>query len=73
MSKHILLIQGHPDASRRHLCHVLEDAYAQGATLGGHLIRRINVGTLDFPLLRSQQEWEKGVLPPHAGTGEERY
>ncbi len=26
MSKHILLIQGHPDASRRHLCHAPEDA-----------------------------------------------
>ncbi|MDP1529225.1 MAG: NAD(P)H-dependent oxidoreductase [Rhodoferax sp.] len=64
MGKHILLIQGHPDVSQRHLCHALEDAYVQGATAVGHEIQRINVATLDFPLLRSQLEWEQGELPP---------
>ncbi len=64
MSKRILLIQGHPDNSQRHLGHALEDAYAQGALEAGHDIRRINVATLEFPLLRSQHEWEKGALPP---------
>lgn len=64
MGKHILLIQGHPDAGQRHLCHALEDAYAQGATAAGHDLKRIDVATLDFPLLRSQYEWEKGILPP---------
>lgn len=60
----ILLIQGHPDAGRRHLCHALEDAYAAGAAAAGHEVRRINVAALDFPLLHSQDEWEKGSLPP---------
>lgn len=64
MGKHILMIQGHPDASQRHLCHSLEDAYVQGATAAGHEIQRINVATLDFPILRSQLEWEQGLLPP---------
>lgn len=64
MGKLILLIQGHPDASQRHLGHALEDAYADGAVKAGHQVRRINVASLDFPLLRSQQEWEKGALPP---------
>ncbi|MDZ7583196.1 MAG: NAD(P)H-dependent oxidoreductase [Thiobacillus sp.] len=64
MGKHILLIQSHPDTSRRHLCHALEDAYFQGATAAGHEVRRIDVATLDFPLLRSQHEWEQGELPP---------
>ncbi|TCV90567.1 NAD(P)H-dependent oxidoreductase [Sulfurirhabdus autotrophica] len=63
MGKRILLIQGHPDSSQLHLCHALEDAYAQGAMSAKHEIKRINVATLDFPLLRSQQEWEKGDLP----------
>lgn len=63
MSKRILLIQGHPDASQRHLCHELEDAYARGATEAGHNLKRINVATLDFPLLRSEYEWENGELP----------
>ena len=64
MSKRILLIQGHPDASQRHLCHALEDAYADGADTADHEIQRINVAAHDFPLLRSQQEWEQGLLPP---------
>lgn len=63
MTKRILLVQGHPDAGQRHFCHALEDAYAHGAQLGGHELRRIDVGKLDFPLLRSQEEWEHGRLP----------
>lgn len=34
-----------------------------GAHDAGHLVRSINVARLDFPLLRSQQEWEEGFLP----------
>jgi len=64
MGRQILLIQGHPDTGQRHLCHGLEDAYGQGATAAGHNVKRINVATLDFPLLRSQHEWEKGTPPP---------
>lgn len=63
-AQRILLIQGHPDALTHHLCHVLEDAYAQGAQAGGHEVRRVAVGQLDFPILRSQQAWEAGSLPP---------
>lgn len=63
-AKHILLIQGHPDALLHHLCHGLEDAYAHGAESGGHEVRRVSVAQLDFPLLRSQQAWEAGELPP---------
>lgn len=63
MGKRILIIQGHPDASQHHLCHALEDAYAQGAVTAGHEVKHVNVATLDFPLLRSEREWEKGVLP----------
>ena len=63
MGKQILLIQGHPDSSQNHLCHALEEAYVRGAEAGGHDIRRINVATLEFPILRSQSEWEQGALP----------
>ena len=71
MSKHVLLIQAHPDSSQRHLCHALEDAYATGAIAAGHDIRRIHIATLDFPLLRSQQEWEHGALPPGLADAQE--
>lgn len=64
MGKRILLIQGHPDASVRHFGHELEDAYAEGAEALEHEVRRIQVAKLEFPLLRSQFEWEKGELPP---------
>lgn len=68
MRKRILLIQGHPDASRYHLCHALEDAYAEQAEPAGHALRRIEVARLDFPILRSPEEWETGALP--AGLAE---
>ena len=59
----ILLIQGHPDASAPHLCHALAQAYAQGAIAAGHEVREIEVAAIDFALLRSQHEWELGLLP----------
>ena len=59
----ILLIQGHPDGAGHHLCHALEMAYKRGATGAGHEVRQINVGQLDFPFLRSQQDWEYSATP----------
>lgn len=69
MGKRILLIQGHPDRSTLHLCHVLEEAYMRGASAAGHETRRVEVAALDFPLLRSQAEWE-GPLPPALGEAQ---
>jgi len=63
MSKRILLIQAHPDATQPHLCHALASSYASGAEKAGHLVRRVNLAELDFPLLRSQQDREKGAVP----------
>ena len=63
MSKRILLIQAHPDASPTHLGHALQAAYAKGAQAAGHTVRQVQLAQLDFPLLRSQWEWEKGSLP----------
>ncbi len=64
MPRRILLIQGHPDAGQPHLGHALADAYALGARDGGHELRSVEVARLDFPLLRSQAEWQHGPLPP---------
>ena len=63
-AQRILLIQGHPDAVTQHLCHALEDAYAQGAETAGHTVHRVPLAQLDFPLLRSALAWETGTLPP---------
>jgi putative NADPH-quinone reductase len=59
----ILIIQGHPDADTPHYGHALADTYARGALEGGHEVRRIDVARLDFPLLRSQHEWQHGAVP----------
>lgn len=63
VAKRILVIVGHPDATVPHFGHALADAYAEGAESAGHLVRRIDVARLEFPLLRSQLEFEKGDTP----------
>lgn len=63
ISCRILLIEGHPDPIGKHLCHALADAYAEGAAEEGHEVRRARVAQLDFPLLRSEQDWEFGTVP----------
>ena len=63
MTQRIVILQGHPDRTGSHLCHALAQHYAQGAASAGHELRTIDVATLDFPLLRSQHEWEGTALP----------
>ncbi len=63
MAKRITIIQGNPDAQTRHFGHALADEYAKGAEDGGHEVRRIEIATLDFPLLRTKEEFEKGAVP----------
>ena len=63
MPKHIAIIQGHPDAQTRHFGHALADEYAKGCEDGGNEVKRIEVAQLDFPLLRTKEEFEKGRAP----------
>ena len=60
----VAIIQGHPDAARKHLCHALADAYAKGAEEAGHQVRRVEVAMLDFAFLRSKHAYEETDLPP---------
>jgi len=64
MGKRIFLVQGHPDSRLAHFNHALADAYAQGATAAGHAVERVEVASLDFPLLRSKADWDQGAVPP---------
>jgi putative NADPH-quinone reductase len=64
MAKRIVVIQGHPDPTGNHLLNAMADAYAGGATTAGHEVRRIEVARLEFPLLRTQEEFESGSVPP---------
>lgn len=67
----VLILNGHPDTTRKGLCHALADAYTEGATEGGHDVRRVDVATLQFGFLRSQAEFEHGVAPPDIATVQE--
>ena len=57
VSKRIAIIQGHPDPSGSHFCNALADAYAAGARGEGHEVRMLDVARMDFPLLRTQEEF----------------
>lgn len=63
MAKRIVILQGHPDTSSTHFGHALASVYAEGATGAGHSVETIHIATIDFPLLRNQQEWQTGELP----------
>ncbi|MBH8580433.1 NAD(P)H-dependent oxidoreductase [Bisbaumannia pacifica] len=63
MAKHILILQGHPDARAAHLGHALADHYRRGAESAGHRVTTIALADLDFPLLASQRDWETRPLP----------
>lgn len=63
MHRRITIIQGHPDPSDQRFGHALAEAYAQGAKETGYEVRLIEVAKLDFPLLRTQEEWKSGTLP----------
>jgi putative NADPH-quinone reductase len=63
MSERIVIVQGHPDASHAHFCHALADAYAEGASRSGHVLRRVEVAKLPFPLLRSAEDFQHGNAP----------
>ena len=60
MSKRVLIIDGHPDAHAEHYLHALSTAYRDGAVAGGHTVRSIIVSELQFPLLRTKDDFESG-------------
>jgi putative NADPH-quinone reductase len=58
LAKRILIINGHPDPRPERFCAALAEAYSQGAAAAGHDIRRLTVGSLEFPLIRSRGAFE---------------
>jgi putative NADPH-quinone reductase len=64
MTRPIVIIQGHPDAAGHHLLHAMADAYSNGATAAKNEVRHIEVAKLEFPLLRTQVDFETGASPP---------
>jgi putative NADPH-quinone reductase len=62
--RRILIIDGHPDSDRARFVHALADRYAEGASAWEHEVRRIDLATIDIPVLRSRREWANGQPPP---------
>lgn len=54
---------GSPPIPLINAVHALAEEYAQGAKETGHEVRLIEVAKLDFPPLRTQEEWKSGTLP----------
>ena len=61
MTKRVLIIDGHPDVAADHYVHALAVAYRDGARVGGHEVRAVVVSELQFPLLRSSEEFNSQV------------
>lgn len=66
-TRRILVIQGHPDTNTSHFGHALERAYVEGVQAAGHDVRTLHVAELDFPILRSRDDWTSN--PPCADIG----
>jgi putative NADPH-quinone reductase len=71
MPSRIVIIEGHPDPRPERLCHALAEAYAAGAAEAGHEVSRIKIAALDFPLLRSKDEFDRGAVPASLKAGQE--
>lgn len=64
MGKHIVVVHGHPDPADHHFGNALAVAYGDSARAAGHEVRDILVAQLDFPLLRSADDFYHRVPPP---------
>jgi putative NADPH-quinone reductase len=71
MGTRIVLIQGHPDYRRPHLCHALADAYVDGALAAGHEVEIVEPARLNFPFLTSAAEWTHGSPPPQVAAAQD--
>ena len=63
MPRRITVIEGHPDPSDARLNHALADRYAQAAAAAGHEVRRIAIAHMDFPLIRTFDDFYNTSAP----------
>ncbi|WP_036252169.1 NAD(P)H-dependent oxidoreductase [Methylobacter sp. BBA5.1] len=62
-TKQIAIIQGHPDPAGNRFCHALADAYSKGAESSGYEVKVINIAKIEFPILRTQADFDHGQAP----------
>lgn len=66
----ILILNGHPDADPDHFVHGALRSYAEGAQ-SAHDVRQIKVGQLDFPILRTRNQWQDEPPPEPIAEAQE--
>lgn len=59
-AQRVLIIDGHPDGAGERFLHALASAYAEGAREAGHEVEVLRIADLDFPLLRSNEDFRGG-------------
>ena len=63
MPEQIAILYGHPDQSVARLCHALSKAYEETARETGHIVKRIDVGKLEFRSVLSSDDFQNGAVP----------
>lgn len=57
MGKHVLIINGNPDPAPERLTGAIVGAYAAAAAGAGHSVARLDIGSLEFPILRRSADF----------------
>jgi putative NADPH-quinone reductase len=62
--RRIAIIQGNPDPKGGHYDHALARAYTEAAERAGHTVQVLEVAQLEFPWLRTEEDFNSGGVPP---------
>ncbi len=57
MPRKIVVLDGHPDKNEKRFCHILADAYVEGAKEAGHEVKLIRVSETEFPLITCERDF----------------
>jgi putative NADPH-quinone reductase len=68
----VLIPNGNPDPAPVRRCAALAAAYAEGARGAGHAVDRLDVGALDFPVLRRAEDYQHGAPCPAISDAQAR-
>lgn len=64
--KNILILNGHPDAGKKHYCDAIAKKYASAAKAAGHNVQTVLANQLDFNLLSSKREFDQKSTTPES-------
>ena len=71
MTKNIAIILGHPDPNEKRFCRALAQAYSEGAKSSGHAVKQIDIAQIDFPFIRTKDDFDKSQTPNSIRSAQE--